>query len=202
MLLPLVLAGGLGSFLLHADEKPPAVSLAGNGELTFTCPEPGRTYLVEWAPSPDGPWSDSWDELCGIEPGMAASATVSVPMFYRVKTPAVVQTIGVVPAVDAKALIEAHDDDPEFTILDVRSAAEFDGGHIVGAVNIDRYGPTFEAVVMLLPRDRVYLVNCLSGGRSAGAVSMMEGLGFEEVYDLGGGFNAFSGVPGNGDLIE
>jgi len=201
-LFPLAMAGGLGSSLLLADEGVPVASLARNGELTFACPEPGRTYLVEWASSPDGPWSDSWDGLCRIEPESAPSATVAVPMFYRVRTPALTPTIALVPAAEARALIEAHADDPEFTILDVRTSGEFNGGHIVGAVNIDRYGPTFDEVLALLPRDRVYLVNCASGSRSAATVLVMASLGFETVYDLGGGFGTFRGIPGNGDLVE
>jgi len=40
-------------------------------------------YTVEWAPTPAGPWGQSWDQLVDID---ATSATyeVSVPMFYRV----------------------------------------------------------------------------------------------------------------------
>lgn len=198
----LVVAGGLGPPCLSADEEPPVPSLARNGVLSFTCPDPGRSYLVEWAPAPTGPWSSSWSDLCRIEPGTATSAAVAVPMFYRVRTSAVVQTVALVTAAEAGSLIRAHETDPAFTVIDVRTLSEFHTGHIIGAVHIDCFGPTFEALLALLPRDRTYLVNCQGGSRSSDVVATMQALGFEAVYDLDGGFGAFRGIPAHEDLIE
>jgi len=58
--------------------------LSANGQLTFAV-VPGYTnYTVEWAPTVNGPWSDSWEQLRKIAPAGAAH-TVQVPMFYRIR---------------------------------------------------------------------------------------------------------------------
>jgi rhodanese-related sulfurtransferase len=215
-LITLACAGALLAPTLVSADDPPIASLTNNGELTFSCPAPNLSYKVEWASSPDGPWSSSWDELCVVEPepGTAPSVTVDVPMFYRVKTPAYEQHIEVVSATEGAALIRLNQNDADFTILDVRADYEYNAnspgdstpyGHIKGAVNIDYYGPTFDAVLELLPRDRRYLIYCRSSGRSGIVRGKMQALGFHTVYDLDLGFMIFGDLsifPAHADLIE
>jgi rhodanese-related sulfurtransferase len=177
-------------------------SLATNGELSWTCPEAGQSYRVEWAPGPTGPWRRSWDGLGEVMPGAATGVTVQVPMFYRVVTPAAEQQIELVTAAAAGQLIRDHAGAGDFAIIDIRTTGEFGGGHIAGAVQIDYYGPTFAEVVALLPRDRGYVVYCRSGGRSAAAVDIMRGLGFHRIWEIQGGFTAFQAEPANADLVE
>lgn len=68
-------------------------------------------------------------------------------------------------------------------LLDVRTPAEFAGGHAEGAINI--------AVQELsrrlgeVPSDRPIVVYCAAGGRSASAAQMLAGAG-RTVYDAGG----------------
>lgn len=71
-------------------------------------------------------------------------------------------------------------------IIDVRTPAEFDGGHLEGSVNIDVQSDTFEGALKELPLDGEYLVYCASGNRSAVAVERMTELGFESITDAGG----------------
>jgi len=191
----------LSSGFLGAEELT-ITSFGKNGLLTFSCPAPNLSYKVEWASSPEGPWSCSWEDLCQIEPGAASPVTRAVPMFYRVKSPAYVQTNELLTESEAGILIQANEGNEDFVLLDVRSAGEFDSGHIIGAVNIDINGPTFDEVLALLPRDKKYLVNCWSGNRSHNAVGTMQTLGFHTVYDLGGGFSAFSANPAHAGLID
>ena len=72
----------------------------------------------------------------------------------------------------------------DHTLLDVRTAAEFNGGHIPGAANI--------SVEMLaqnldeVPRDKPVVVYCRSGNRSAQAAQILDEAGYTNVYDLGG----------------
>jgi rhodanese-related sulfurtransferase len=73
-------------------------------------------------------------------------------------------------------------------ILDVRTADEFNGGHIEGAVNIDFYGETFESSMDSLDPASTVLVYCQAGGRSGQAMEMLAGKGFKEVYNLVGGY--------------
>lgn len=79
-----------------------------------------------------------------------------------------------------------------FSIIDVRTAQEFDQSHIDGAINIDIYHPDFVDVVSALPKEKKYLVNCQAGGRSANATTVMKSLGLDAT-NLEGGINAWVG---------
>ena len=76
-------------------------------------------------------------------------------------------------------------------VLDVRTAQEFKGGHIPGAVNIDINSPDFEKKIGELDKDKTYLVHCAAGGRSARACQKLEKMGFRELYDLSPGFRGW-----------
>ncbi len=68
-------------------------------------------------------------------------------------------------------------------LLDVRTPAEFRGGHAEGAVNI----PVQELGRRLgeIPAGVPVVVYCASGGRSASASHLLHGAG-HQVYDAGG----------------
>ena len=76
-------------------------------------------------------------------------------------------------------------------LLDVRSAAEFEKGHIPGATNIDINSARFAERISALDTNKTYLVNCAVGMRSAKACKKMETLGFANLYDLGAGFDGW-----------
>ncbi len=97
---------------------------------------------------------------------------------------------GVISPSTAQELMDRKED---LIIIDVRTSTEVAGGQIPGALNIDIKDPEFEQLVKDLERDREYLVYCAKGIRSALAVTKMKELGFEKLYDLGGGFNAWNG---------
>jgi formylglycine-generating enzyme required for sulfatase activity len=59
-------------------------SFDGTGRLTFNEVSTALTYRVEWAPSPAGPWTNTWQALERIAAYGAGSITCSVPMCYRV----------------------------------------------------------------------------------------------------------------------
>jgi rhodanese-related sulfurtransferase len=78
-------------------------------------------------------------------------------------------------------------------VLDVRTASEFDAGHIAGAENIDMYQPEFAEELRALDRERKYCLYCRSGSRSNMAVRLMEQLGFQEVGHLENGLLDWDG---------
>lgn len=82
-------------------------------------------------------------------------------------------------------------------LLDVRTPAEWKGGHIQGARHIDVSDPSFQQKVGGLPREGRYVLYCLSGGRSGRALSIMKGMGFQDVRHLGGGIGTWkaAGYP-------
>jgi rhodanese-related sulfurtransferase len=70
-------------------------------------------------------------------------------------------------------------------VVDVRTPAEYAGGHLEGAVNIDLQSSGFEAAIAELDPDNEYVVYCQSGNRSAQATDAMEAAGLD-VQDAGG----------------
>jgi phage shock protein E len=70
-------------------------------------------------------------------------------------------------------------------ILDVRTPAEYKGGHIKGSKNIPlaEFG---HKVKQYTDKDKVYITCCASGMRSASARSIMKSSGYTNVYNGGG----------------
>lgn len=81
--------------------------------------------------------------------------------------------------------------DKKGTVLDVRTAKEFEAGHIPGAVNIDVNSPQFDKKVAELDKDKPYLVHCASGVRSVRACEKMNRMDFKQLINLQGGIKAW-----------
>ena len=77
-------------------------------------------------------------------------------------------------------------------VIDVRTQAEFDAGHIAGAKLVDINSPEFEKQLGELDRSKTYLVHCQAGGRSTRALKTFTKLGFKSVVHLDGGMNAWT----------
>lgn len=74
----------------------------------------------------------------------------------------------------------------ERTVIDVRTPAEYDEAHIVGAVNIDVDGADFDARIAELDPQEPYLLYCRSGNRSDHAAGLMDDAGIKDIADAGG----------------
>ncbi len=72
-------------------------------------------------------------------------------------------------------------------LIDVRTPEEFNQGHLKGALNYDINSSGFQDQLSRLSRDKVVLVYCLSGGRSASAAGLLAAKGFTEIYNMQGG---------------
>ncbi len=120
---------------------------------------------------------------CGARPASLGSTPTS-PTTQR--TDALPLEIS---AADAFGLVQINSTNPDFVILDVRTAAEFAGGHIAGAINIDYYSADFRSRLGALNAARRYLVYCRSGVRGAAATAIMVDLGFARVQNLTGGLD-------------
>lgn len=75
-------------------------------------------------------------------------------------------------------------------VLDVRSAAEWQAGHITGSQNIPL--PHLRERLSEVPRDKVVVVHCEGGYRSAVAASVLAAAGLPQVFDLVGGIKAWA----------
>jgi rhodanese-related sulfurtransferase len=82
-------------------------------------------------------------------------------------------------------------------LLDVRTPEEFNEGHLADAQNIDFKNTSFEASMGQLDKNKTYFVYCKAGVRSEKAVDLMQKLGFQEVYHMQGGIDAWrkEGLP-------
>ena len=80
----------------------------------------------------------------------------------------------------------------QYTLLDVRTADEVAGGTINNALNLDYYAPNFKEELAKLRTDKPLLIFCRSGNRSGKASKIAQEVGFTEIYDLKGGYMAWS----------
>ncbi|MFK7980920.1 MAG: rhodanese-like domain-containing protein [Saprospiraceae bacterium] len=91
----------------------------------------------------------------------------------------------------ADSIIKANEDNPIFTLLDVRTQGEYDGEHLANAYMRDFYADDFREQLDALSKDRVYLIYCRSGNRSGQAFNIMKELEFTEVYNMLGGITSW-----------
>ena len=75
----------------------------------------------------------------------------------------------------------------DVVVLDVRTPEEFNGGHIINAINIDIYNDYFNSDISTLDKSKSYAVYCRSGKRSVDASNEMDSIGFKATYNLTGG---------------
>jgi metal-sulfur cluster biosynthetic enzyme/rhodanese-related sulfurtransferase len=95
-------------------------------------------------------------------------------------------------SIEAAPALVLYQQQPELYVLDVRTPAEFNNGHIprAHAIPIDELEDRLEE---LPPRDRLVLVTCASGGRSASACEILAERGWTRLLTLAGGMHAWSG---------
>jgi len=77
------------------------------------------------------------------------------------------------------------------TVLDVRSPAEFHVGHIEGALNLPLHVMHLTVEQHIPDKKSLIVCNCAVGGRSSMAVTTLQQMGYDNVYNLEGGYNAY-----------
>ena len=111
-----------------------------------------------------------------------------------------------------EAVAEAMQADASAVYLDVRTVAEFEAGHVPGALNIPILmkdpvtgamtpNPEFLAVVTaVVPMTSRVFCGCASGPRSRHAAMLLQQHGYEDVFNVHAGFNGV--VDPLGRVIE
>ena len=83
-----------------------------------------------------------------------------------------------------------------YTIIDIRMPVELlpaNGGKLFeNALNIDFSSENFQESLNLLDKKKKYLIYCRSGYRTKITLELMKKLGFEEVFELDGGVQAWA----------
>jgi len=83
-------------------------------------------------------------------------------------------------------------DSQQVQLIDVRTPAEFEDGHLKNSKNLDYKSPDFKEEIKRLDKNKPVFVYCLSGGRSALASKALVENGFSQVYELKGGYLKWS----------
>jgi hydroxyacylglutathione hydrolase len=102
---------------------------------------------------------------------------------------------GRVAQITVHELATMRDERPDLLLVDVREPAEWDEGHIAGAVNV----PMGQAVERMgeLPADRPKAVLCAGGLRSSSVISALLAAGMGGWYNVAGGMREWikAGYP-------
>ena len=77
---------------------------------------------------------------------------------------------------------------PNEQLIDVRTPDEYQTGHLPHSTLINFKGEDFREKMAQLDKNKPVMVYCAAGGRSNAAATLLEELGFAEVYELEGGF--------------
>lgn len=98
---------------------------------------------------------------------------------------------GPAPISQADLLKRLESRDPELVVLDVRTAAEFDAGHVPGAMNIshDQLATRLDELSSL--RDKQVVLYCRSGRRTLLAADTLRKAGFSKLRHLQGDYMAW-----------
>lgn len=95
-----------------------------------------------------------------------------------------------IPASEALSLVQ----DTSIITIDVRTKEEVDSGYIEGAdLFFDVKSPEFTEQIATLDRSKTYLVYCHSGKRAAKAANILSEAGFNNVYNMTGGYSTWTG---------
>ena len=77
-------------------------------------------------------------------------------------------------------------------LVDVRTPGEFQAGHLDNALNINWFDPDFARQFEAIDKDKTIYLYCKKGGRSAKAQEKLASIGYRNVVNLEGGYDAWS----------
>lgn len=81
------------------------------------------------------------------------------------------------------------DEKKGMVLLDVRTDKEYEEGHIPGAVHIQL--SEIGDKIKKLKKDKELVVFCQNGNKSIWAIKRLMGMGYKNLYNLKGGYNAW-----------
>jgi len=89
------------------------------------------------------------------------------------------------------AAIRLMNNEDEALIIDTRSAADFNKGHIKGAKNISTADLNSDLSQYSAYKNKMVLVYCNSGNTATRAIKLLKTAGFQKVNNLDGGIAAW-----------
>ncbi|MDP9088611.1 MAG: rhodanese-like domain-containing protein [Pseudomonadota bacterium] len=125
-------------------------------------------------------------EYLGNHPYLSAAAVLAAIVVLVYEFRARVQAFAAVSAMQAVRLINQG-----ALVIDLRSKALFDAGHIVDARNVPAAELASQAEALKKWRDKNVIIYCDSGASGASAARALVNLGFNKVFNLQGGLSAW-----------
>ena len=89
--------------------------------------------------------------------------------------------------------------DSDYILVDVRTAEEYESGHIQDAVNFDFYSESFQKEILSLDKSSSIFLNCRTQNRSTKTANYLKGNGYKEITVLTGGITSW--VKNGNDLV-
>lgn len=138
----------------------------------------------------------SWDELIS-KPAHSIKSFFSPSAVQEPPAPSKPAESADLPLALPPAEAKAYLENAKPALLDVRTPEEYSAGHLAAAVVTDYYAPDFKDRLDRLDKTAKYLIYCRSGKKSAATLKIMRELGFTDIHDIAGGFNAWveAGYP-------
>lgn len=99
-----------------------------------------------------------------------------------------------IPSISAGAFADAYSKE-NLTVIDVRKPAEFETGHVEGALNLPL--DSISDLMAEFPRQSTLYLHCAGGYRSMVAASILKARGIGNIVNIEGGFGAMAstGLP-------
>ena len=89
--------------------------------------------------------------------------------------------------------------DTNYILVDVRTAEEFESGHIQDAVNFDFYSESFQNDILTLDKSSSIILYCRTQNRSTKTANYLKENGYKEIIVLAGGITSW--VKNGNDLV-
>jgi len=102
----------------------------------------------------------------------------------------VFKTVNMNTSLNAKDFMSGYLNSNNAVLIDVRTPAEYNAGHIPNSINIDYYSKDFTDKIKKLDKNKDYYIYCRSGSRSGKALIIMKNNDIMKVYDLKGGISS------------
>lgn len=91
-----------------------------------------------------------------------------------------------------EAFMAAYTNHQNAILIDIRTAEEYDNGHIADSVNIDYYHPEFLESIKAVLQNKTAFIYCRSGNRSTHAAYLLKQAGVS-VVEMDGGVLSYTG---------
>ena len=89
--------------------------------------------------------------------------------------------------------------DSDYILVDVRTAEEYESGHIQDAVNFDFYSESFQNDILTLDKSSSIILYCRTQNRSTKTANYLKENGYKEITVIVGGINSW--VKNGNDLV-